>query len=142
MALISIPERIDRRVSFWLGCAGLLSVLSLSPKLDILWKTVASSTALGCSILAYDTNHKNKPIAISERQRVDSELNVLTDFITAQETSQTEEIQYDLLTQIEQFFNRGNRQSEPTVEQSPVVEASPVLSEVIEPKLVDEHDNN
>ncbi|KMW70825.1 hypothetical protein VB834_19440 [Limnoraphis robusta Tam1] len=142
MALISIPERIDRRVSFWLGCAGLLSVLSLSPKLDILWKTVASSTALGCSILAYDTNHKNKPIAISERQRVDSELNVLTDFITAQETSQTEEIQYDLLTQIEQFFNRGNRQSEPTVEQSSVVEASPVLSEVIEPKLVDEHDNN
>ncbi|MEA5498198.1 hypothetical protein VB834_25290, partial [Limnoraphis robusta Tam1] len=140
--LISIPERIDRRVSFWLGCTGLLSVLSLSPKLDILLKTVASSTALGCSILAYDTNHKNKPIAISERQRVDSELNVLTDFITAQETSQTEEIQYDLLTQIEQFFNRGNRQSEPTVEQSPVVEASPVLSEVIEPKLVDEHDNN
>ncbi|KMW70236.1 hypothetical protein VB834_19520 [Limnoraphis robusta Tam1] len=142
MALISIPERIDRRVSFWLGCTGLLSVLSLSPKLDILLKTVASSTALGCSILAYDTNHKNKPIAISERQRVDSELNVLTDFITAQETSQTEEIQYDLLTQIEQFFNRGNRQSEPTVEQSSVVEASPVLSEVIEPKLVDEHDNN
>ncbi|MFZ1029238.1 MAG: hypothetical protein WAN66_23795 [Limnoraphis robusta] len=114
----------------------------MSPKLDILLKTVASSTALGCSILAYDTNHKNKPIAISERQRVDSELNVLTDFITAQETSQTEEIQYDLLTQIEQFFNRGNRQSEPTVEQSSVVEASPVLSEVIEPKLVDEHDNN
>ncbi|MFY7807183.1 MAG: hypothetical protein ACOVQ7_27535, partial [Limnoraphis robusta] len=61
MALISIPERIDRRVSFWLGCTGLLSVLSLSPKLDILLKTVASSTALGCSILAYDTNHKNKP---------------------------------------------------------------------------------
>ncbi|MCG5060156.1 MAG: hypothetical protein KA714_29560 [Limnoraphis sp. WC205] len=142
MALISIPERIDRRVSFWLGCTGLLSVLSLSPKLDILLKTVASSTALGCSILAYDTNHKNKPIAISERQRVDSELNVLTDFITAQETSQTEEIQYDLLTQIEQFFNKGNRQPEPTVEQSPVLEASPVLSEVIEPKLVDEHDNN
>ena len=142
MALISIPERIDRRVSFWLGCTGLLSVLSLSPKLDILLKTVASSTALGCSILAYDTNHKNKPIAISERQRVDSDLNVLTDFITAQETSQTEEIQYDLLTQIEQFFNKGNRQPEPTVEQSPVLEASPVLSEVIEPKLVDEHDNN
>jgi len=142
MALISIPERIDRRVSFWLGCTGLLSVLSLSPKLDILLKTVASSTALGCSILAYDTNHKNKPIAISERQRVDSELNVLTDFITAQETSQTEEIQYDLLTQIEQFFNKVNRQPEPTVEQSPVVDTSPVLSEVIEPKLVDEHDNN
>ncbi|MCG5058610.1 MAG: hypothetical protein KA714_11570 [Limnoraphis sp. WC205] len=142
MALISIPERIDRRVSFWLGCTGLLSVLSLSPKLDILLKTVASSTALGCSILAYDTNHKNKPIAISERQRVDSELNVLTDFITAQETSQTEEIQYDLLTQIEQFFNKGNRQPEPTVEQSPVLDTSPVLSEVIEPKLVDEHDNN
>ena len=142
MALISIPERIDRRVSFWLGCTGLLSVLSLSPKLDILLKTVASSTALGCSILAYDTNHKNKPIAISERQRVDSELNVVTDFITAQETSQTEEIQYDLLTQIEQFFNKGNRQPESTVEQSPVLEASPVLSEVIEPKLVDEHDNN
>ena len=141
MALISIPERVDRRVSFWLGCTSLLSVLSLSPNVDIFWKTMASSTALGCAVLAYDTNHKNKPIAISERQRVDSEINILTDFITAQETSQTEEIQYDLLTQIEQFFNKGNRQPEPTVEPEPL-QHTPVLSEVIEPKLVDEHDNN
>ena len=142
MALISIPEKVDKRVAFWLGCASLLSVLSLSPRLSYVWKTMASSTALGCSILAYDTNHKNKPIAISERQRVDSEINILIDFITAQETSQTEEIQYDLLTQIEQFFNRGNRQPEPTVEREPVADTSPLLSEVIEPKIVDEHDNN
>ncbi|MEB3278809.1 MAG: hypothetical protein VKK42_07775 [Lyngbya sp.] len=142
MALISIPEKVDRKVSFWLACTALLSAISLSPKVDIFWKTMASSTALGCAVLAYDTNHKNKPIAISERQRVDSEINILTDFITAQETSQTEEIQYDLLTQIEQFFNRGNRQPEPTVKPEPVTDTSPVLSEVIEPKLIDEHDNN
>lgn len=142
MALISIPEKVDKRVAFWLGCGALLSILSLSPRLSHVWKAMASSTALGCTVLAYDANHKNKPIAISERQRVEGELNILADFITAQETSQTEEIQYDLLTQIEQLFNNRNQQSEPTVEQESTTDTSPLLSEVIEPKIVDEHDNN
>ena len=127
MALISIPERVDRRVSFWLGTTALLSILTLSPKLEIFWKTMASSTALGTAILAYDTNHKNKPIAISERQRVEGELNILADFITAQETSQTEEIQYDLLTQIEVFFNKKIPQPEPTSEPQSQPSQSPLL---------------
>lgn len=142
MALISTPEKLDGRVGFWLGCAGFLTALSLAPTIDIRIRTLSSSVTVGCCVLAYDFNHKNKPIAVVERQRVEGELNILADFITAQETSQSEEIQYDLLTQIEQFFNKGNRQPEPTAEPEPVPDTKPVLSEVIEPKLVDGNDNN
>ncbi|MEL7039737.1 MAG: hypothetical protein AAFO04_29655 [Cyanobacteria bacterium J06592_8] len=135
MALITIPDKIDRRVSFWLGCTGLLTIFTIAPNLDVRWKTLSSSVAIGCSILAYDCNHKNKPVAVLERARVDSELNIVSDYISAQEASQSEEIQYDLVTQIERLFKGSQTESQPQPE------PQPSLTEVIEPKIIDPDTN-